>query len=157
MAIRDALYDLVHDYPGGAPALAPRMKLAASTLLSMANPNCDSHDWPLKRVEQAIAFSGDHRPVDALCAQFGGVFVPLGDLAGASDSRVLKAASKLAKEFGDVPRRLQEALQDGTLAPRECEALRREVYEMNQAAAALMRVAERICAERVSIKEEDRP
>lgn len=32
MKVKDALYHAVHDYPGGAASLAPRMGVSASTL-----------------------------------------------------------------------------------------------------------------------------
>lgn len=157
MSVRDSLYDLVHDYPGGAPALSPRMKLATSTLLSMANPNCESHDWPLKRFEQAMALTGDIRPLEALCQEFGGVFVSIGRFDHLPPGRVLKEAQHLSKEFGDVSVQLAEILKDGSVTPREVEQLRRQVYEMQQAGAALMRVVELICEKHVSLPEDERP
>lgn len=156
-AVRDALYDLVHDHPGGGPALAARMKLAASTLLSMANPHCESHDWSLKRFEQALALTGDLRPLDALCQQFGGVFIRMGRFDHLPPGRLLKEAQHLAKEFGDVPVRLAEIIADGTVKPREVELLRREVYEMQAAGAALMRVVEEISIRHVNVPEDERP
>lgn len=157
MSVRDSLYDLVHDYPGGGPALAPRMKLAVSTLLSMANPNCDSHDWPLRRFEQAMALTGDVRPLEALCMEFGGVFVRIGGFDQLPPGRLLKKAQHLAKEFADVPVRLAEILADGTVKPRELERLRRDIYEMQAAGAALLDVVEQICARHLNIPEEERP
>jgi hypothetical protein len=155
--VADALFHLVHDYPGGAPALAPRMGLAASTLLSMANPNCTSHEWPLKRFTQAMVFAEDVRPLEALCVQFGGVFVPMGQFGDLAPARVLKQAARLAKEFGDVPVRLAQILADGRVSPRELADLRSEVYEMQQAAAGLVKVIEQICEQRIDVSEEDRP
>lgn len=155
--IADALFNLVHDHPGGAPALAPRMGLAASTLLSMANPNVSSHEWPLKRFVQAMVFAKDVRPLEALCAEFGGVFVPIAQFGDAPPARVLKQAQRVAKEFGDVPVKLAEILKDGRVKPRELAELRREVYEMQQAAAGLVKVVERICEERIDVSDEDRP
>jgi len=155
--VADALFHLVHDYPGGAPALAPRMQLAASTLLSMANPNTTSHEWPLKRFAQAMVFAKDVRPLEAMCAEFGGVFVSLGPLNDVAPARVLKQAQRLAKEFGDVPVKLAAILKDGSVKPRELEQLRREVYEMQQAGAALVKVVEQLCERHLKVPEEDRP
>ena len=157
MNVDDALYHLVHDYPGSAGSLAPRMGLKPATLYSMANPQCERHEWPLKRFRQAIALTGDKRPLDALCAEFGGVFLPLGEFADIGSDRLLKAASKLAREFGDVPRKLQEITADGRVKPRELDQLKREVYEMTQAGAALVKLVERLCEQHATLSEDDRP
>lgn len=155
--IADALFHLVHDYPGGAPALAPRMGIAASTLLSMANPNTTSHEWPLKRFTQAMVFAKDVRPLESMCAEFGGVFVSMGQFGDIPQRRVLKEAQRLSKEFGDVHVKLAEILKDGRVRPREAAQLRREILEVQQAAAALMRAVEQICEKNMNVAEEDRP
>jgi hypothetical protein len=153
----DALYQAVHDYPGGAPALAPRMGLAASTLLSFANPNCESHRWPLARALQVVAITGDMRPIEAICAEAGGVFVGLGDLGNIADGRLLKMVSRLLTEFGDVPRELHKVLADGRVKPREAAGFRRQVYELQQAAAALARLVDRLCDQGIVVPESERP
>lgn len=157
MSVRDAFYRLVHEYAGGSAALAVRMGIARSSLLSMANPNCTSHEPTLRRLEQAMALANDVRPLEALCQEFGGVFVPVGRFEGLPVGRVLKAAQRLTKEFSDVPVRLAEILKDGKVKPREVEQLRRDVYELQQAAAAVLKVVETICERHVSVPEDDRP
>lgn len=137
MNVEDALYALVHDYPGGAPALAPRMGISQHTLAHMADPN-QSAGWPLRRMRQAIALTRDLRPLHALCAEFGGVFVPTGRFAHVSDVALLEAVTRMTKEFGDVGASLHKMLDDGRIVDREFEDLKQQVYELNQAAAELV-------------------
>jgi len=154
----DALYAAVHDYPGGAAALAPRMGIAASTLLSFANPNCESHRWPLARALQVAALTGDKRPIEAICDEAGGVFIPLGAFAQVGNGTLFKRLTKLASEFGDVPRRIQQALtDDGRISTREWRDIRREIYELQQAAAAVGRVVEQMHDAHVTVPVDERP
>lgn len=157
MSVRDSLYDLVHEHKGGSVALAARMRMAGSTLRSMANPNCDSHDWTLKRFEQAMALTGDVRPLETLCQEFGGVFVRVGRFDGIANSRVLWEAQHLSKEFSDVPVQLSRMLKDGKVTRRELEELRRQVYEMQAAGVGLLRVCEEIHEKHLNVPEDERP
>lgn len=138
MNVEDALYHVVHDYPGGAPALAPRMGLNESVLSHMADPRDDRHGWPLKRFRQALTLTGDLRPLHALCAENGGVFVATGRYALISDRALLETVTQMSKEFGDVGAALHEMLSDGRIQRREYENLKKQVYELNQAAAELV-------------------
>jgi hypothetical protein len=155
VTLNDALYHLVHDYPGGAAALSARcLHLAPSTLQSMANPNDDGHGWPLRRFVEVMALSGDTRPIDALCAQFGGVFIKTAPMDAVGDRDLYELATKLTGEFGDVINSLRSAL-DGSgdagkaITPREFAAFDTQIYEMQSAAAELR--------ERVSRRVERRP
>lgn len=140
MSIRDALYNAVHDYPGGAASLAPRMKLAASTLRCMANRNVESHDWPLSRVEQVIAFTKDLRPVHAFCEEHGGVFVPLP--VATDETAVSKMLAEAGKDFGAMCESLNAALDDGRVTVKEAADFRQRVYDLCSAAQALEQLVE---------------
>ncbi len=135
MKIEDALYHAVHDYPGGVAALAARMGLAAPTLYGMANPNGSEHPWSLRRFREVLAFSGDLRPLQALCEENGGVFVPTRCAVG--DEAASVEMNKLAAEFGDVARRFHEAHRDGRITGREANAFDTEIFELIAQAAAL--------------------
>lgn len=143
-SVEQALYDAVHDFPGGAPALAPRMGMSFKTLENMADTRQDSHGWNLRRFRQAIGETKDLRPLHALCAEFGGVFVKT-DVAGQGDDAVLAALARLGREFGEVCSTLHDALTDGRVTPKEYERFDAKLYEMNQVAADLrLRMAARV-------------
>lgn len=135
---RDALYHAVHDYPGGAVSLAPRMGLAPSTLQSMANPNVETHPWPYKRVKQLLHLTGDLRPLKALCTEFDGVFVPMPKPCGKPMDEIFRDLGRLAKEFGDVPREVMADLKDGRISQKEFRRIEREIVELQQVAAELL-------------------
>lgn len=137
MRVEDALYHAVHDYPGGAQALAPRMGVSGSTLQNMADPRQPNHTWPLRRFQQVVALTGDTRPVQALCAENGGVFVPTTRLSESSVPELFRAVSKLAAEFGDVVREIENDMADGRITPRERDMIQKQLNELIEAAAVL--------------------
>lgn len=136
MNIDDAIYDECHDYPGGIPALAARLEIAAPTLQNMADPKQSSHGWPLKRFRKLLAIAGT-RPLDALCEENGGVFVHTKGFEGVSDAALLETYAKFCADFGDVGKAINGALADGKIVSAEVKAVRDSIYEMNRAGAEL--------------------
>lgn len=157
MNVKDAIYQSVHDYPGGAEALAPRMGLRPNTLRHMADPNKQSHGWSLRRFTFLLTHAGT-APLAALCQEHGGIFVPLGEFADAPHSKLLKTMHHLAKEFGDVPRVIEQALKrDGQISDNELKKIERELAEMVGAGASLLAVVRQIHDARGAVAEEQRP
>lgn len=136
MNINDANHDMCHDYPGGVPALAARMKLADSTLYGMANPNNDAHPWSLSRWREALQKTGDKRPLHALCEENGGVFVPVG-IAKESLPGALQGLADLSADFGAVATAAVEAMRDGRITKREADAFDTKIFELIKEAATL--------------------
>jgi len=124
----DALYHAVHDYDGGTVTLAQRMGMARSSLLNMANPNNIEPGWPMKRFRQVVAITQDVRPVQAICEEAGGVFVPLPRTDVGEDELMLGVA-RAGKEFGDVCASMTKALRDHRITAGELEAFHQEVME----------------------------
>lgn len=139
MNVEDGLYHAVHDYSGGVASLAPRMKVAPATLYSMANPRITTHTWSLKQFRDLLTFTGDMRPLHALCEENGGVFIPTARLADQSIPELYRAVHNLAREFGDVPREIDEALADGRITPAERDRIAKQLFELIEKAAELGR------------------
>ena len=137
MKVESAIYHAVHDYKPGTDALARQMGMARSSLLNMANPNDDGHEVTVKRLRQVVHLTGDLRPVHALCAELGGVFVPTERFAGIADDALLDLVMRLGKEYGDVCAAVSAAIADGRVSPREMQAFREQKYQFDQAGAAL--------------------
>lgn len=142
MSVADANYRMVHNYPGGVDSFAPRLKVAAKTLYGMANPNDDSHGWTLNKWREAMQFAGDTGPLEEICVENGGIFLRLPTTVGKGADELYRDLARLSREFGDVPRSIEEALKDGRLKPKEFEKIKREVMELNQAAASVLKALE---------------
>ena len=141
----DSLYHAVHDYAPGLNALAARMGLSASTLQNMANPNVESHTWSLKRMREVIAFTGDTRPLDALCQEFGGVFVPVSTLPE-GEVEIGRMIAELGSDFGAVCSSLNAALADGRVTNKELKDFQDRVYQLSAASQGLKLLVERRAA-----------
>lgn len=62
MNILDAAYNTVHDYKGGASALAPRMGIKSPAVLnSKVNPNTHTHHITLLEAVKLMEITGDYR------------------------------------------------------------------------------------------------
>lgn len=156
MNVEDAIHHAVVDYPGGATALAPRMGLQAQTLRNMAVPGQVTHGWSLRRFRQLVSFA-DKRPLQALCEENAGVFVPL-PLSGARGTELLRDISRLAAEFGDVPRTIEDALaDDGRVSANELARIEVQIVELIQAATHLQGLVRDIHERRRALPEEERP
>lgn len=157
MSVKLALYRAVHNYPGGADALAPQMKLSPNTLRHMADPKKTTHGWSFRRWDEVIALAGTG-PLEAHCIEHGGVFVPMGEYADAPAAKVLKCLHRLAKESGDVPRVIEQALKnDGRVSDNELAKVESEIDEMIHAACAARALVRQIHDSRAAVAEEQRP
>jgi hypothetical protein len=157
MNVKDAIYRAVHDYPGGAEALAPRIGLSPHSLRHMADPNKQTHGWSLRRFDMLLAHAGIG-PLSAMCEEHHGIFVPLGEFADAPHAQVLKQLHQLAKEFGDVPRVIEQALKvDGKISDNELKRIERELAELVGAGASVLAVVRQIHDGRKSVEEAQRP
>lgn len=126
-AVLDAAFNLAHDHPGGAAALALRLQ---------RNPTTLSHE--LKRQGSAklglddackmSALTGDLRILNAFAAACQALVVPMAAHPGDADS--FGQLSQLAREFADVVSAQSEALADGRVSFNELRRLEREWSEL---------------------------
>ena len=143
MNVRDAAYHLVHDYPGGAEALAPRLGKRANSLSAEVTPNpvLGSHGRPAAKLGllEAMAImqmANDHRVLHAMAAELGYLNIPLPQVLDEDeDSDAATAAQRLgdlAREFAEVMGAAVAGLADGRLSDRE---LRQVEHEWGQLVA----------------------
>lgn len=144
MSIELALHRLVYDYKGGVDELARLWGLSPATVRCMANPNDPTHGWPLNRFREAMHTTGDLRPLESLCQEFDGVLLRMPKSADKSLDELMASLVKLSREFGDVPRTIEEAGADSHWTRAEVDRIRREVYELQAAAAVVLQHIERL-------------
>jgi hypothetical protein len=139
----DALYHTVHDYKPGTTNLAERLGMKHQSLVNLANPNDDSFNWSLKNAMKVVHFTGDLRFVQAFCAEFNGVFVPLGHASGRDTDQLFEQLAKLGKEFGQVCSVMQSSLADGKVTKRELDAFKERALELQQCTSELTLMMEK--------------
>ncbi|MBA1147410.1 phage regulatory CII family protein [Ectothiorhodospiraceae bacterium WFHF3C12] len=124
-----AIYKVVHDFPGGAPKLAPLVGMNAGTLSNKADPGMDSHQLT---VRQAVAISHatkDARILHAQARALGFVCIPCGDYSGLSDLELLDSYAEWHAEIGQTAQAVRDAIADRRISAEEVRKVRRELYE----------------------------
>ena len=135
--IDDAVHLTVHEYKGGAPALAPRCGMNVNTLQLKANPNILTHRLGAKEAVAVMLAADDYRILHALAAAVNHVALPV---AADGHGDVSERLAAVGAEVGDVFRQTQQALRDQRITPNERRRLRKEVGEAIAALNGLLKV-----------------
>lgn len=128
MSLLDAAYDVVHEYPGGAAALAVRLKKSPTTLCHELT-STGSAKLGLLDAKKISDFSGDLRILQAWAGEAGQMLVPLPGLDNGTDE-CLARLSGAAKEFSDLVAEVSISMADGAVSDNELTRIRREAAEL---------------------------
>lgn len=71
MDVLDAAYHVAHSYPGGVPALAPRMNMRVDTLMSKVSVTNTTHHLSLKEAVTMQEVTGNHAILLAMADTLG--------------------------------------------------------------------------------------
>lgn len=136
----DAAYHTVHDYNGGAEALAPSMGMSPAILRGKVLRSDTKHHLTLREASRLMGLTEDYRILHALAAEHGFVLRAIGDEASGDITAALLAAMA-AK--GDLAQLVAEVLEDRVVTPNEaakiakqCAAVQTAVVEVSRHAAA---------------------
>ena len=124
-----AIYHTVHDFKGGARALAAHVAVRAGTLNNKADPACDNHNLTYQEGIAIQLASQDFSIISTEAAILGGTFVHLGSLAFVSDMALLDAWARWHEETGQTAAEVRKALDDGKITRDEFRRIRKEVRE----------------------------
>lgn len=138
MNLSDAVYNTVHDYPGGTESLAPRIGMSGAILRNKANPNNPANKLTLEDADKIIGVTGDTRILNAMCANHGGMFVPLDASGCVCDSAILEIVTHVWRSNGDVGRAVDDVLADGRVERHEIIQVRDAAYALQQQVAMLI-------------------
>lgn len=134
-----AIYSLVHEFPGGAPALSAALysqygfSVRPGTLMNKANPDQDAQ----LTVREAILLQSIQKKYPLLFAEahrLNHAAVPLGDFSNSSDIELLDTYTKLHQELGELAIAIHDALADGRITHDEFFRIRRKNSDMIRAA-----------------------
>jgi len=144
MNILDAAHATVHDYPGGASSLAPRLGMVVGVLNSKVNPHTATHHLTLSEDMRIMAVTGDHRMLRASCDELG-YLPPLPRVDGeVSDLALLETYTRLMSELGEFSQEFHSALADGRLTLAEVSRLESEMLDFFGAGEELINRARQI-------------
>lgn len=129
MDIRDAAYHTVHDYPGGASALALRLGKSCTTLNHEVKPPAGSSaKLGLLDAVKIMEMSGDHRVMHAIAARLGQMVIPLPQLD--ADSPGANHLADVAREFAEVMQEVALGAADGRISDNERARIERSWGEL---------------------------
>lgn len=127
MNVFDAAYNIGHDYPGGAEALAHRMGIVPAVFRSKLNPNSTTNHVTLADAMKLQNLTGRTDIVEAMADELGGVFMPLPTI---SDEDLSHAIRKAVAEFGNYMQMVDAALDDDRVTKNEAKWLASGMLEM---------------------------
>ena len=138
MNITDAAYNTVHDYPGGASALAARMGIKSPAVLnSKVNPNTDTHHLTLAEASKIMAITGDFRILQALAAEHEKVAINLPEIPECRDMALTDKVLCVGMRGGDVMSTFREIMADGRITPGEVRDMSKVIHQMHVVLAEL--------------------
>lgn len=121
MNVDDAAYRMVHSYPGGSEALAPRMGMTAAVLRNKVNPHNPSHKLALEEANLGMGLTGDFSVLEAMAAEHGFVLRRAGQEGAAASLMQVMLQSQATR--GAVWTVVQQALVDNLITPNEYAAI----------------------------------
>lgn len=138
MNITDAAYNTVHDYPGGASALAARMGIKSPAVLnSKVNPNTETHHLTLAEASKLMALTGDFRILHALSAEHEKVAIDLPEIPECRDMSLTDKVLCIGMKGGDVMSLFREIMVDGRITQGEVQDMSKVIHQMHVALAEL--------------------
>lgn len=134
MSPQDAIHHVVHDFPGGAEALAPRIGRGAQVLRNKVTLEGEagvrrSHEPTLADVSAITRITGDLRVLDALAAEVGAVVLRLPVIEALGDAALLDMVLSVNDEYGQACAALRDGLADGEIDRDEYARIERETLE----------------------------
>lgn len=119
-SLEEALHRVVHDFPGGAVALAPLCGMRPGTLSNKVNPDYEGSSL---FVAEAVAIQHAAQHFDILYAEAALLHhscVPLGDFSHISDTELLTVYAQYHAKLGELSSTVARAIEDGRITRREC-------------------------------------
>lgn len=141
MNYADAAYHTVHDYPGGAPSLSPRMGVSANVLANKVNPNCETNKLTLIEAVRLQEITGDTRILVAMAQQLGYALFRMPTFDGVSDQAVLETITAIWARQGELGGDIHAAFADSRVTAGEFNKINSDVFSV---VAAMMEMLNRL-------------
>ena len=130
----DAIYRTIHDAPGGALGLAPRIGMNPGTLNNKAYPGHDAQVNLRESVPIQLA-TRDFQILHAYCHLLEHAAIPLGDFSGTSDGELMDLYCQYHADLGETAQAIRDALNSDCrrITRSNVRRVRRELIDDMQA------------------------
>lgn len=142
MNIRDAAYNVVHDYPGGSQALAPRLNKRTVTLNQEVCPTHAGAKLGIQDAAKITVFTGDPRIVFAFneeCGFLPPLRLPIESVHEGSLAELLSRGCEFSSSVANMFTDMQQALADERVTSNELARFEKDMLEVMAKAIAVMR------------------
>lgn len=136
--ILDAAYRVVHDYPGGAASLAPRLGHKSPITLNHELLRTGQAKLGLQTAVDITVLSKDCRILEAFAEQCGRFTLPMPAVLHEGGDHVLARLGDMLREQADVVREVTLAAGDGEYSLNERKRIVKEIGELVAAGSALL-------------------
>ncbi len=136
MDLIDVAFNVVHDYPGGAVSLAPRVGKNHTTLCHEVS-RTGAAKLGLADAEKITLRTGDLRVLQAFALNCGQMLVPLPVLPDGVADDCMARLGVIAKEFGELCAEVASDLADGGISDNELGRIDRASGELIASVHAL--------------------
>ncbi len=134
--VAEAIYCLVHHSDIEPRVLAERLGKRYAYLMDAANPDRDTVQFQIQMLIPAMQLTNNWMPLQFLCREMGGVFVPL-PTVGAEHGDIRKAFMATIQEIGEDSAVIERVLADNIVTAEENRAVS---DKLDRTIAALLRV-----------------
>lgn len=127
-------------------ALAERVGVSESLLYKWAEPHGEDQSGapsPLDRVAALVEASGDHRPLEWLCQQAGGCFVPSPSGSWQGPVNLMRVTTHVVQHFADLLQEIAQAAADNRITPDEARKIRKEWQDLKSKVEGFVRSCEK--------------
>ena len=138
MNVQTAAFNLVHDYPGGATALAPLLGKSASTLSHEVDPNYPTAKIGLADALKLTLLTKDRGILNSFALASHCMVLPLPACADGIDDDTFKGVTRMAREFAEVIGQISEVTADGAVTDNELRRVEGEAAELMSAVQAVL-------------------
>jgi hypothetical protein len=126
-SVLDAAFGLVHDYPGGARSLAPRIKKSETTL-SHEVKRTGTAKFGLEDAVKLSQLTGDRAILNEFAAALNCFVLPMPEVESGLDA--FPGLAEAAREFAEFVASVAGAVADGRVSANELARVDRELSEM---------------------------
>jgi len=128
----EAIHIASKEYPGGRLQLAKDLNKRAGAFNNRCNPKQEAHVVTVDDLRGTVRKTGNALPIQALCYEVGGVFLPLPRTEFPADTDLVDAIARLQTDFAETMTEIADAIRSGSIRTERAKKVMKEGLEDNQ-------------------------
>ena len=125
----EAVHIAAKNYPGGIRTLAHDLDKPYGAFNNRCNHRQKDHLLQVGDLRDTVRKTGNALPIQALCYEVGGVFLPLPRKEFPADTDVVDAIARLQTDFAETMTEIASTIQSGSIRTERAKAVMKEGLE----------------------------